>query len=634
MRDIKLIFDRTFSKSIVKKLLWLVGFILLSIIILYFLGYIPSFYEYGKDPKSHGMFYDVMAMFIDQRNRCSNMSTLFSTIVDVVGLTIVNGLFIAVMTSILSRRVDMYEKGLIHYKMRGHFIIVGYNKLTLLLIKHLYQTDPKAGILLLTSQDVQRLRKKLGAVLSKAEEEQLVIYSGDMSKKEDIAALQAEHSKTVYILGETGQEVDSVKMDCVRLLAQDLNAKQAGKQIRCYVCFDDPDIYHTFLYADIAPEVKKCIHFLPFLCDEVYAKRIIVDNIVGQPIDSKEGIGTSSRKHVHVVIHGMNHFGLALAKQVAQIAHFPNVKTDDLNTLTHITFIDPEAGRKMRELKGHYESLFKLSYSCFWDANAKAERTWEYPVAKDADYSYLGANFMDVRWEFIQGHIGDEQVRAYLHDAAADDTQYLSLFLCQSDDEANTAAALNLPENIYLSANVLNIYVLQHYSNAIVRMLATSPNSRFARLTPIGSIEHFFSQELVPEEKGKLVNACYSGVKDMTNGKEIDRLWQQLTVAQKWSSMRSAEMLPIRLRSAAPLEAMMQVEHNRWNMEKLLGGYRPLTQEEAAKVKKDAAMKKTFRNAPYYAHLDICSWEQLQVTDPEVVQYDADVLKVISLLRP
>ena len=261
MRDFKLVFDRTFSKSIVKKLLWLVGFILLSIIILYFLGYIPSFYEYGKDPKSHGMFYDVMAMFIDQRNRCSNMSTLFSTIVDVVGLTIVNGLFIAVMTSILSRRVDMYEKGLIHYKMRGHFIIVGYNKLTLLLMKHLYHTNPKAQILLLTSQDVQKLRKKLAAVLSKDEEEQLVIYSGDMTKKEDIAALQAERSLTVYILGETGQDVDSVKMDCVRLLANDLNSKHATKQIRCYVCFDDPDIYHTFLYADIAPEVKKSIHF-------------------------------------------------------------------------------------------------------------------------------------------------------------------------------------------------------------------------------------------------------------------------------------------------------------------------------------------------------------------------------------
>ena len=312
MRDFKLIFDRTFSKSIAKKLLWLVGFILLSIFILYFLGYIPSFYQYGKDPNSHGLFYDVMAMFIDQRNRCSNMSTLFSTIVDVVGLTIVNGLFIAVMTSILSRRVDMYEKGLIHYKMRGHFIIVGYNKLTVLLIKHLYQTDPKAQILLLTSQDVQKLRKKLGAVLSKDVEEQLVIYSGDMTKHEDITALQAERSLTVYILGETGQEVDSMKMDCVRLLAQDLNAKQATKQIRCYVCFDDP------------------------------------------------GIGTSSRKHVHVIIHGMNDLGLALAKQVAQIAHFPNVKTDDLNTLTHITFIDPEAGRKMRALKGHYESLFRL----------------------------------------------------------------------------------------------------------------------------------------------------------------------------------------------------------------------------------------------------------------------------------
>lgn len=634
MREFKLTFDRTFSKSIVKKLLWLVGFILLSILILYFLGYIPSFYEYGKDPKSHGLFYDVMAMFIDQRNRCGNMSTLFSTIVDVVGLTIVNGLFIAVMTSILARRVDMYEKGLIHYSLREHFIIVGYNKLTLLLVKQLYQTDPKARILLLTSQDVQKLRKKLGAVLSKEEEERLVIYSGDMTKKEDIAALQADLSRTVYILGETGQEFDSLKMDCVRLLAHDLNAKQASKQIRCYVCFDDQNLYHTFLYADIAPEIKKCIHFLPFQCDEVYAKRIVVDNLSGRPIDSENGIGTSSPKHVHVLIHGMNDFGLALAKQVAQIAHFPNVKTSDIRTLTHITFIDAQAGSKMRALKSQYEALFRLSYSLFWDASSSAERRWVNPVSDDAEYGYLSPNFMDVRWEFIQGNIGDEQVRTYLRECANDESEWLSLFLCQPEDEANTSAALNLPENIYLSDNVLNIYVQQRYSNAIVRMLAASPNSRFARLTPIGSIEKFFAQELVPEEKGKLVNACYAGLTDMSNVQEIDHLWQKLTVAQKWSSMRSAEMLPVRLRSAAELNDMMQVEHNRWNMEKLLGGYRPLTREEAAEVKQDAAKKKTYRNAPYYAHLDICSWEKLQETDPEVVQYDADVLKVISLLRP
>ena len=56
MRDFKLIFDRTFSKSIAKKLLWLVGFILLSIFILYFLGYIPSFYQYGKVFALEGRF--------------------------------------------------------------------------------------------------------------------------------------------------------------------------------------------------------------------------------------------------------------------------------------------------------------------------------------------------------------------------------------------------------------------------------------------------------------------------------------------------------------------------------------------------------------------------------------------------
>ena len=80
------------------------------------------------------------------------------------------------------------------------------------------------------------------------------------------------------------------------------------------------------------------------------------------------------------------------------------------------------------------------------------------------------------------------------------------------------------------------------------------------------------------------------------------------------------------------IDEMAQVEHNRWNTEKLLSGYRALTEEETEAAKKDANEKQRLKSAPYYAHLDICSFEMLKQVDPDVLQYDSDVLRTIPYL--
>ena len=81
------------------------------------------------------------------------------------------------------------------------------------------------------------------------------------------------------------------------------------------------------------------------------------------------------------------------------------------------------------------------------------------------------------------------------------------------------------------------------------------------------------------------------------------------------------------------INEMAQVEHNRWNTEKLLSGYRALTEEETAAAKKDVDEKQRLKSAPYYAHLDICPFEMLKHIDPDVLQCDIDVLRTIPYLQ-
>ena len=84
------------------------------------------------------------------------------------------------------------------------------------------------------------------------------------------------------------------------------------------------------------------------------------------------------------------------------------------------------------------------------------------------------------------------------------------------------------------------------------------------------------------------------------------------------------------------IDYMQIVEHNRWNMEKLLTGYRALTDEERNELnnlwdawhnprlseeeknnerKKWANKRKQLKEWPHRAHLDICSFDVLKTCE-------------------
>lgn len=75
------------------------------------------------------------------------------------------------------------------------------------------------------------------------------------------------------------------------------------------------------------------------------------------------------------------------------------------------------------------------------------------------------------------------------------------------------------------------------------------------------------------------------------------------------------------------IELMAEVEHNRWNMEKLLLGYRKPTPEEEEKCK-DNAVRKEYK-IKRFVHTDIRPYYQL---DEGTKEYDRCISECLPLI--
>jgi type I site-specific restriction endonuclease len=92
-------------------------------------------------------------------------------------------------------------------------------------------------------------------------------------------------------------------------------------------------------------------------------------------------------------------------------------------------------------------------------------------------------------------------------------------------------------------------------------------------------------------------------------------------------------MLAIKERSfrltpdSSQLDILAQVEHNRWNIEKLLMGYRPLTAEE-----RETKNKKELKDLKdqYFAHPDICAYNSLPESQKDI---DRILSKALPLIK-
>lgn len=411
--------------------------------------------------------------------------------------------------------------------------------------------------------------------------------------------------------------------------------------------------------------------------DPISSQQSFTIHRVNYPSIYGQGITPDDPRYVHLVFVGTTNFAVAFAMEAAHVLHFPNYNRD--NTLkTRISFIDINADKEKDEFITRNRHFFEIQSYRYQNLSDDSENT-KTIICEPTYFKGEDANFLDVEFEFIKGNIFSNRVQEEICRWALEkDKQYLSIFLSMENQRSNFAIGMNMPDEVY--DNAIPLYIRQDRSDNFVtnlreadskyfnyikmqgdNLVETQRAARYAHIYPFGMNETAYQTDNYSLKRAKIINYLYNTA-DYRNYKfkdilELDaipneklwddanRMWNDLYVALKWSNMYCSYSLRTKLatlramrglhlydrsRDTEPLtdyevEELAKVEHNRWNVEKLLMGYRkPHPEEDKYQAKDEEQMKHLNRIKRLLIHSDIRPYDQLnsiKVLDRELARY-------------
>lgn len=608
----------------------------------------------------------------------------------------------SMFTNFFERIGQNYLSGESTFYMKNHTVIIGTSDVLYSILSS-KQKDPDTRFLILTSRDVVQKRREILSFTDEGfDSSRIVFMYGDRTSGKDMDRLSLAYAKEVFIIGDS-EESDSVEsyrdsnnMDCMTLVANNSKVKKLrkdGNKLPCHVMFEYQTTFVAFQFSEMGDSYKEHIDFMPFNFYDMWAQKVLVaGGEEGSALPQKYRfldtlpngyIKKDSEESVHLIIIGITKMGVALAIQAAHICHFPNFITNK-NRRTRITFIDAEADTEFNYFTGRYNSLFNNARHRVVDLtsdNKELKKLWE------NDDSWL-----DVEWEFIKGRVENINVQDYIKNACEDKSHIVTLAVCLTRSHQSIATAMFLPESVF--QNCMQILVYQRLSGTIIDDVATPVNTkadyRYKNIRPFGMIDcgynPQFEEEIINRSKyiSYVYDSYYSTIPEGDGFKEREEWDDQLVeyndafnswgqysnyedfwaknkkVWERISCQFNALSLNTKLRSIgvvipsktkysldfiksliqSEITNLQEVEHNRWNMEKLLTGYRTLSEEEynilhgywdiwhktqlSAEEKKNAKQswlgkRKQLKEWPYRAHLDICSLEALREREEEKI---------------
>lgn len=464
------------------------------------------------------------------------------------------------------------------------------------------------------------------------------------------------------------------------------------KRITCV--FKDLDTYAAFKTSEIFTKVKDLkMEFVPYNFFDGWAKQVFIkrsyhdmedpDKEYPYPSVYGNGIRPDDDKYVHLVFVGTTNFAVAFAMEAAHVLHFPNFNRDN-RLKTRITFIDINADREKDEFITRNRHFFEVQSYRYQDLSEHAKKEGVI-IELPSYFTKENANFLDVEFEFIKGDVFSRQVQDLISMWAEEsDRQYLSIFLAQADQRLNFVMGMNMPDSVY--DKKVNVFIRQDRSDNFVTNLRTSDAKkefdyskvehgdvkqekrplRYANLYPFGMNETGFSEDNHSLKRAKLINYLYSTANYTTNKfqgilaldampeekiwNEADEEWSKLSVALKWSNLYSAYAIRTKLAtlramrglglddetrdtstlSDEEVEALAKVEHNRWNVEKLLMGFRKPHPDED-KYAHPGFESQLKGNKKLFIHHDIRPFEDLDgisALDYEFSRYIPWIMKM------
>ena len=603
----------------------------------------------------------------DSDHIANNGNIYFGYLVIIIGAIIFNGLLISFFANIMQGRVNDFRKGHVKYAFDNHVVILGYNDMVPDIVKQLVKLYPKSDIAIQTTQDVENVRTRLFTMLDAKEEKNVVLINNQRDSEEALVEIVVHKAVKVYILGEDEDvDHDAISINCLKKIAGICADYHRKDRLPCVTLLHNQSSFVFFQTADITQEIKDRIDFMPFNFDEVWARKVLVtgrsdmNNVTYTPLD-REGIDKDCEKYVHLVILGMTPMGSMLAIEAAHVAHYPNFITKGKKT--KITFVDVEARREMDYMTSCFNRFFDQCDYTYTEIE-KGKVVYEESF-KSINPS---GSFLDIEFEFIKSNVADDLMRQKLSDWADDKSQILTIAVCFLHSARNIATALYMPDKVY--ENEIMLLVKQNMSGELLNLVRIDPSAadqrkdeyvKYRNIRPFGMRNDGYEVGETIESWAKNINYLYSYYYDNDRvpaaypRETVDAMWDKLSVADKWSSMYNVLAIPGKLRSVGvdykdasswreltpeEIDLLAQVEHNRWNVERLLCGYRPTNEEETKQVRDDIENKKGLRLKKYYKkrdiHYDIRPYEELadDETGLNVKRFDVGVVTgMIDIIR-
>lgn len=418
---------------------------------------------------------------------------------------------------------------------------------------------------------------------------------------------------------------------------------------------------NTREYSD---EWHQKFELFPFTIEDVWAKRVVsgtccrsvttgsekdVAPLFGKPLDYIP-ISLESQHVVHLVVFGASMQTMALAENAALVAHYPNYIRDH-SLRTRITIVDKDIAPWRAMFVSRHRALMDNSFHRYIDIHNQSSETSR-PMYEDRE------DFVDVEWEFVKGSVHDTVVHDKLLAWASDDRQVLTVAICHDDDERNVSL-MRVVSDLLVGFSV-PVYVRQR-SATMLSLITRSP--RLMNVVPFGMLDSGYDVSLPLLRMAKRVkyvyDYCYDhNIASATEGcitapshiddEEVEAHWlTERGAIKRYSCLCNALTISTKMRSighgqtdlstfyaisSQEIDLIGQVEHNRWNVEEMLLGYRPCTDEEQQEIEADIAKKGEYKRR--LVHYDLRAYADLRAdgTGKNVNTYDLCLSAAIPLI--
>lgn len=393
----------------------------------------------------------------------------------------------------------------------------------------------------------------------------------------------------------------------------------------------------------------------------------------GHTANDTRALTSDDDRYVHLVFVGTTNFAVAFAMEAAHVLHFPNGDKKKTRITFIDRNADVEKDEFIVRNRHFFEVQSYLYCDLSENGDYKpAPDNKNLYFTEENGYKATDTNFLDVEFEFIKGDVFSKNVQDVICKWAKEQgqKQYLSIFLAIANQRENFVLGMNMPDAVY--DNEVPIFIRQDRSDNFVsnlrdadehvrtdakkntywyledgKLVSKELGGRYSNIYPFGMNETAYCADERSLRNAKLINYLYStmpsgyqfqsflalsAMSDEQIWKEANDYWKGLTVALKWSNLYNAYTISIKLNilralrgldsddisqdtrplSSDEIEILARVEHNRWNVEKLLMGFRKAHRNEDKYEKDDETKSKLAQNKRRFIHHDIRPFDDLK----------------------